>query len=102
MGSKFEKSLAFSAVFIHFFAFSGLIFKSQIYPHIPVTPDDAYGLGDVIDLLFAFIVVITWCCAFISAVAVSLSDIKHNWLPSLKTLLYASVALIGYFYVKSI
>ena len=102
MESKFDKLLTFSTVFIHIFAFSGLVYRSQIYPHIPVAPEEPYGLGDVIDLLFAFVIVITWFCAFISAIAVTLFNIKHNWLTSLKTLLYASVALIGYFYVKTI
>ncbi|MDO6528172.1 hypothetical protein Q4519_21110 [Motilimonas sp. 1_MG-2023] len=100
MESKFDKLLAFSVALIHFFAFSGLIYRAQIYEHIPVSSGDPYGLGDIIDLLFVFIVVVIWCCAFISAVAVTLLNFKTNWLASLKLLLYASVGLIGYLYVK--
>ena len=100
MESKFDKLLAFSLAIIHFVAFSGLVYRSQFYKSIPVAAGDAYGLGDVIDLLFSFMVVSIWCCAFLSAVAVTLFNFKNNWLTSLKSLLFATVALVGYFYVK--
>ncbi|PKG36964.1 hypothetical protein CXF74_21385 [Psychromonas sp. Urea-02u-13] len=98
--SKFDKLLAYSIASIHFFAFSGLIYRSQIYGNIPVSAGDAYGLGDVIDLLFVFIVVVIWCCALISSVALTLFNVKANWFTSLKALLYATVGLVGYFFVK--
>lgn len=101
MESKFEKLLALSIVLVNFFAFSGLLYRSQIYKQIPVLPGDAYGLGDIIDLLFAVVVIGVWCVAFISVVVLSLINFKNNYLASIKLLLYASVSLIGYFYIKS-
>ncbi|WP_217493714.1 hypothetical protein, partial [Vibrio parahaemolyticus] len=101
MEARFNKLLAFSIVLVHFFAFSGLLYKSQIYGHIAVSPGEPYGLGDVIDLLFACLVVLMWCCAFVSSIVVTLLNIKSNWLASLKALLYGTVGLVGYFYVNS-
>jgi hypothetical protein len=100
MEVRLEKLLAFSIALVHLFAFSGLIYRSQIYTYIPVSPGDAYGLGDIIDLLFALIVVGIWCSAFISAIALSSLNFKSNWLASLKALSYATVGLVGYFYIK--
>ncbi len=101
MEARFNKLLAFSIVLVHFFAFSGLLYKSQIYGHIAVSPGEPYGLGDVIDLLFACLVVLMWCCAIVSLIVVTLLNIKSNWLASLKALLYGTVGLVGYFYVNS-
>ncbi|MGI3071881.1 hypothetical protein, partial [Vibrio alginolyticus] len=60
-----------------------------------------YGFGDVIDLLFACLVVLMWCFAMVSSIVVTLLNIKSNWLASLKALLYGTVGLVGYFYVNS-
>lgn len=100
MESKFAKLFAVSLATIHIVAFSGLVYRSSFYEHIPVAAGDAYGLGDVIDLLFSFMVVAIWCCAFLSAVVLTLLNFKNNWLSSLKLLLFATVAVVGYFYVK--
>ena len=101
MESKFDKLLAISLAFIHFVAFSGLVYRSSFYEHIPVVAGDAYGLGDVIDLLFSFMVVAIWCCALLSAMVVTLLNVRKNWLSSLKWVLFATVAVVGYFYVKN-
>jgi hypothetical protein len=37
-------------------AFAGLLFRSTVYWAIPVQPGDAYGFGDVLDLLLYFAV----------------------------------------------
>jgi len=101
MESRFDKLLIISNTLIHFFAFSGLIYRSQLYSHIPVSTGEPYGLGDIIDLLFAVTVTILWCCLFISAVTLTVLNLKDNWFDSIKTLLYGTVGLTGYFYIKS-
>ena len=55
MESKFAKLLAVSLATIHIVAFSGLVYRSSFYEHIPVVA------GDVIDLLFSFMVVSILC-----------------------------------------
>jgi len=101
MERKLNKRLAFCITLVYLIAILGLIYRFQIYKQIPVSIGEPYGLGDIIDLLFAVIVVVIWCCALILSVGVIIFNFKRNWLSSLKALLYATVGLMGYFYIKS-
>jgi hypothetical protein len=102
-GSKMElritKVLAWSIGLIHVFAFSGIVYKSQIYGQIPVAEGDPYGLGDIIGLLFAFSVASLWLLSIITALILSIMYFKANWLFSIKTSAYSTVGLMGYFYM---
>ncbi|GAA0820838.1 hypothetical protein GCM10009111_26930 [Colwellia asteriadis] len=100
--SSTEKVLAFSTAFIHVVAFTAIVYHSQIYHHIPVSAGDAYGLGDVINLGFAFVIVCIWFCSALSALILSIVNFKSNSWFAFKTLLFSSVALIGYFFYISI
>jgi len=96
------KILAWSIGLIHFFAFSGIVYKSQIYRQIPVAEGEPYGLGDIIGLLFEFSVASLWLLSFISALLLSIMYFKANWLFSIKASAYSTVGLIGYFYMVGI
>lgn len=102
METIITKVLAWSIGLIHFFAFSGIVYKSQIYGQIPVTEGEPYGLGDIIDLFFAFSVASLWLLSIISALLLSIMYLKENWLFSIKTSVYSTVGLMGYFYMVGI
>jgi hypothetical protein len=95
-----SKVLAWSMAFINIFAFSGLIYRFHIYELIPVALGDAYGIGDVIDLLFAFIIIFCWSLSVFSALILSVINFKDNWKFSIKTSLFSTLVLVGYFVVK--
>ncbi|WP_426357305.1 hypothetical protein ACPUVO_12620 [Pseudocolwellia sp. HL-MZ19] len=101
MEKLFKVLLGSSRWLIYIVAFSGFIYKFYFYKSIALASGEPYGLGDLIDLLFVFVVIGIWCTALISLVVLSLINFKQNFLDSIKLFLYVSVVLIGYLYILS-
>jgi len=98
---RFKKFLDVSLAAIYIVVLLGLLYRSKLYGQVPVVAGEAYGLGDVIDLFISFIVVAIWCSVLLSGVIITLLNFKTNWPVILKSLLYATFALVGYFYIKN-
>ena len=99
MESILNNIYRFAAVLTNLFAFSGLAFRSTIYPHLPVSLGEAYGVGDIIDLLFWLLIVVCWMLTVVSSTIACLFWFKVSAKQVSMATTMASVALVGYYYV---
>ena len=100
MKSFIRKALTYNLFLIYLFALGGVLYKFTLYHDLPVAAGEAYGVGDIIDLMFALVVVTLWLTSIVFSLTHCLFSFKINKWLSLKMFLLSTSALLGYLYIN--
>lgn len=101
MDSLVKRLGNFTAITLMVVVIIGLIFQSTMYWWLPVTPGEAYGLGDLLHLLLVFIVLLLAATTFLASVLLCILWQQKHLQNGIKLTIIGFSSLLIYFVVSA-
>jgi len=100
MKSFIHKALICTIILIYVAAISHIVFQFTLYQDLPVVDGEAYAVGDIIDLMLVFTVIVLWFASlFLSLIHCFLFFKGNKWF-ALKMWSLSTLALVVNLYLS--